>query len=145
MYTLANKTALNRRKQKTTMEQNTILDKIKVPTFLCVELNLFGGTRAFQLLKAFCDYGFKGVEPQKEIWTRNKQSTTRTFAPHHRQAKGRAAQKGKTKGKKKKTTTNKYKHRKHRKHMEVKNKTFVCSYCRASQGRYTILANKMRL
>lgn len=47
------------------MEQNTILDKIKVPTFLCVELNLFGGTRAFQLLKAFCDYGFKGVEPKK--------------------------------------------------------------------------------
>lgn len=47
------------------MEQSTILDKIKVPTFLCVELNLFGGARAFQLLKAFIDYGFKGVEPQK--------------------------------------------------------------------------------
>lgn len=47
------------------MEQNTILDKIKVPTFLCVELNLFGGARAYQLLRAFLDYGFKGVEPQK--------------------------------------------------------------------------------
>lgn len=47
------------------MEQKTILDKIKVPTFLCVELNLFGGARAFQLLRAFIDYGFKGVEPQK--------------------------------------------------------------------------------
>lgn len=47
------------------MEQNTILDKIKVPTFVCVELNLFGGSRAFQLLRAFFDYGFKGVEPQK--------------------------------------------------------------------------------
>lgn len=47
------------------MEQKTILDKIKVPPFLCVELNLFGGSRAYQLLKAFLDYGFKGVEPQK--------------------------------------------------------------------------------
>lgn len=47
------------------MEQKTILEKIKVPTFLCDELNLFGGSRAFQLLKAFMDYGFKGVEPQK--------------------------------------------------------------------------------
>jgi hypothetical protein len=47
------------------MEQKTILDKIKVPTFLCVELNLFGGARAFQLLRAFLDYGFKGVEPKK--------------------------------------------------------------------------------
>ena len=64
------------------MEQNTILDKIKVPTFVCVELNLFGGSRAFQLLRAFFD---------------------------HRQAKGREAQKGKTKGKKTTTTTtNKY-------------------------------------
>jgi hypothetical protein len=47
------------------MEQKTILDKIKVPTFLCDELNLFGGARAYQLLRAFLDYGFKGVEPQK--------------------------------------------------------------------------------
>lgn len=47
------------------MEQKIILDKIKVPTFLCVELNLFGGARAYQLLRAFLDYGFKGVEPQK--------------------------------------------------------------------------------
>lgn len=47
------------------MEQSTILDKIKVPTFLCDELNLFGASRAFQLLRAFLDYGFKGVEPQK--------------------------------------------------------------------------------
>ena len=47
------------------MEQKTILDKIKVPPFLCAELNLFGGARAYQLLRAFLDYGFKGVEPQK--------------------------------------------------------------------------------
>ena len=47
------------------MEQSIKLDKIKVPTFLCVELNLFGGARAFQLLRAFFDYGFKGVEPKK--------------------------------------------------------------------------------
>ncbi len=46
-------------------KNNVLLDKIKVPTFLAVEMNLFGGKRAFQLLKAFCDYGFKGVEPQK--------------------------------------------------------------------------------
>lgn len=48
------------------MEKDSVLlDKIKVPPFLAVEMNLFGGARAFQLLKAFCDYGFKGVEPQK--------------------------------------------------------------------------------
>lgn len=47
------------------MEQDTLLDKIKVPTFLCAELNLFGGARAYQLLRAFLDYGFKGVEPKK--------------------------------------------------------------------------------
>lgn len=46
-------------------KDNVLLDKIKVPPYLAVEMNLFGGARAFQLLKAFCDYGFKGVEPQK--------------------------------------------------------------------------------
>ena len=34
------------------MEQKIILDKIKVPTFLCAELNLFGGARAYQLFKS---------------------------------------------------------------------------------------------
>ncbi len=53
LYALADKNGLKiEENEKTTMEQNTILDKIKVPTFLCVELNLFGGTRAFQLLKS---------------------------------------------------------------------------------------------
>lgn len=46
-------------------KNNVLLDKIKVPPYLAVEMNLFGGARAFQLLKAFCDYGFKGIEPQK--------------------------------------------------------------------------------
>lgn len=44
---------------------NVLLDKIKVPPYLALEMNLFGGARAFQLLKAFCDYGFKGIDPKK--------------------------------------------------------------------------------
>lgn len=46
-------------------QKQILLDKVKIPTSLCAELNLFGGKRAFQLVVSMLDYGFKGVEPQK--------------------------------------------------------------------------------
>lgn len=63
-------------------KENVLLDKIKVPTYLAVEMNLFGGARAFQLLKAFCDYGFKGIEPKKgDLDEEQKEYYTKVLRP----------------------------------------------------------------
>lgn len=45
--------------------RKVLLNKIKFPTCLACEMSLFGGARAFQLVEAICNYGFKGIEPQK--------------------------------------------------------------------------------
>lgn len=49
---------------KLTTMKETRLKKIILPNGLTAEMSLFGSARAFELLDAFCNYGFKGVKPK---------------------------------------------------------------------------------